>query len=118
MSLPLVYISGPYSEPDPVENTHTTIQIGTRLYETGLVVPLIPHLTLLWHVVVPRPREFWYSYDLAVLRHCDALFLIPGMSAGAEQEVALCHELGFPVFRDEQELLAWARSFPATEHSP
>lgn len=28
MRKPLVYVAGPYTNPDPVENTHTAIQVG------------------------------------------------------------------------------------------
>lgn len=106
---PLVYVAGPYSRPDPVANTHNALRLAMRLYESGDVVPVVPHLTLFWHLIEPRPVEFWYEYDHHLLRRCDALFALPGESVGVENEVALARELGMPVFEDEGELIAWAR---------
>jgi hypothetical protein len=106
--LPLVYLAGPYSDPDPVENTHAVIKIATRLYETGLVAPVVPHLTLLWHLVEPKPKDFWYGYDMHVLRRCDAVLRVVGSSPGAEAEVLEAKRIGLSVFDDEGSLLAWA----------
>src|SRR5262245_39762275 len=75
---PLVYLAGPYTRPDPVENTHTVIRLASELVDEGLVTPVVPHLTLLWHLVSPRPLEFWYEYDVAILGRCDAVFRIVG----------------------------------------
>lgn len=105
---PLVYIAGPYTHPDPVANTHAVIALATELVDEGLVTPLVPHLTLLWHIVAPRPLEFWYAYDVALLRRCDALFRLDGSSSGADMEVefATTHEI--PVFTKREDLTAWA----------
>jgi hypothetical protein len=107
-SKPLVYIAGPYTNPDPVLNTRSTLILAAEFYEGGHVVPLVPHLTLLWNLVVPRPIEFWYAYDLELLRRCDALFRMPGESTGASVEEEEAHRLGLPVFTDREELLSWA----------
>ncbi len=106
--LPLVYIAAPYLVPDPVWNTHDVIKLASRLYETELVVPLVPHLTLLWHAVEPHPAEYWYEYDLHLLRRCDAVLRVAGPSKGADIETDEAASLGIPVFRDEAALLAWA----------
>src|SRR4051812_42814019 len=84
---PLVYIAGPYTNPDPVANTHGVIRLASEMIDEGLVTPVIPHLTLLWHLVSPRPLDFWYAYDVALLRRCDALFRVEGASSGADMEV-------------------------------
>jgi hypothetical protein len=107
---PLVYVAGPYTRPDPVANTHDTIKFATELIDEGLVTPLVPHLTLLWHVVVPRPLEFWYEYDIAVLARCDALYRIAGESTGADKEVDFARDAGIPVFTDLDALREWART--------
>jgi hypothetical protein len=106
--LPLVYIAGPYTHPDPVLNVRRSIETASRLYDSGKVVPLIPHLTMLWQLVDPKPLDHWYEYDLHLLRRCDAVLVIPGKSAGAEAEAKLALDLGMPLFDDEQELLEWA----------
>jgi nucleoside 2-deoxyribosyltransferase len=105
---PLVYIAGPYTLPDPVANTNGVIELASELIDEGLVTPLIPHLTLLWHLVSPRPLDFWYAYDVALLRRCDALFRIEGASSGADMEVDFAGAHGIPVFTNRDDLTAWA----------
>lgn len=96
---PLVYIAGPYTNPDPVANTHEAIKWGETIERFGCDV-VIPHLSLLWHIVVPAPLEKWYARDLAVLARCDALFRFPGASSGADKEVTFAEERGIPVFAE------------------
>lgn len=106
---PLVYVAGPYTSPDPVANTQNTIRIANRLVEEGLITPVVPHLTLLWHLVEPRDLEFWYAYDLALLHRCDAVLRLPGESTGADREVDYAEENNIPVFHRENALAEWAR---------
>lgn len=105
---PLVYVAAPYTNPDPVANTNKLIHAVDRLVDDGLVTPLAPHLTLLWHVVSPRPLEFWYAYDLATLARCDACYRLPGPSSGADKEVEFAKGRGIPVFLEEDALNDWA----------
>jgi nucleoside 2-deoxyribosyltransferase len=107
---PLVYIAGPYTKPDPVENTTHVIALASELVDEGLITPLVPHLTLLWHLVRPRPLEFWYEYDVATLARCDALFRMPGESTGADREVEFARAHDIPVFTDLKDLREWARA--------
>jgi hypothetical protein len=105
---PLVYVAGPYTNPDPVENTNLIIRFATDLIDEGLVTPVVPHLTLLWHLVVPRPLEFWYAYDVATLARCDGLFRVEGESHGADREVEFAEDRKIPVFTDRAALNVWA----------
>jgi nucleoside 2-deoxyribosyltransferase len=107
---PLVYIAGPYTQPDPVANTNAVIALASELIDEGLVTPFVPHLTLLWHAVRPRPLDFWYAYDVALLQRCDALFRIPGKSSGADMEVEFALTNGISVFTERSDLAAWARA--------
>ena len=108
---PLIYIAGPYMHPDPVENTHKTIRIADDLQSNGLITAYVPHLSLLWHMVVPHDAAHWYDYDLSILARCDALLRIPGKSQGADDEVrfAYCHRI--PVFYETSTLLNWAKDY-------
>jgi hypothetical protein len=99
---PLVYIAGPYTHPDPIENTHRHIQLGMRLVETGLAAVEIPHLSLLAHLVDPHPVDYWYAFDLDKLAHCHFLYRAIGESTGADNEVARAIELVIPVFYQER----------------
>lgn len=107
-SRPMVYVAGPYTHPDPIENTHKTIAIADDLNATGLVTCIVPHLTLLWHMVSPHEEGYWYDYDLASLRRCDALLRLPGESSGADKEVRYARIYDIPVFFDKAGLLEWA----------
>lgn len=107
---PLVYVAAPYTRPDPVQNTHDLIAAVDEIVDEGVVTPIAPHLTLLWHVVRPRPLEFWYAYDLATVARCDAVLRLPGDSTGADREVEFATSRGIPVFSDRAELYRWAAS--------
>jgi hypothetical protein len=108
---PLVYIAAPYTRPDPVENTHLAIKVANELIDAGLVTPVVPHISLLWHLVTPRGLEFWYEYDLAILARCDAVYRLPGESTGADREVWFAEGRGLPVFFERDSLDSWARSW-------
>ena len=98
MTKPLVYIAGPYTLPDPVANTRRAVHFAERLFSEGKVTPVVPHLTMLWHFILPHSLEWWYRYDIELLAHCDALLRLPGESAGADREVAFARENLIPVF--------------------
>lgn len=82
----VVYVAGPYTKPDPGANVNTAILYADALLDRG-VVPLVPHLTHLWHLVSPKPYEAWLSIDFDYLLRCDALVRMPGESPGADREV-------------------------------
>jgi len=96
--VPLVYVAAPYTEPDPVQNTHAVIKIADALLDAGFT-PLIPHLTLAWHLVSPKPYSSWLTYDQHLLVRCDVLLRVPGYSHGATQECTFADEMGIPVVR-------------------
>ncbi len=105
---PMVYVAGPYTSPDPVLNTHRVISTVNDIVDDGIVTPIAPHLTLLWHLVKPRDLEFWYAYDLATLARCDAVLRLPGASTGADREVEFAEANDIPVFHSRDDLYAWA----------
>ena len=82
----LVYLAGPYSKPDPVANTHQILKIADALLDAGFV-PLVPHLSLAWHLVSPKPYRTWLAYDRQLMLRCDLILRIPGESYGAAQEL-------------------------------
>ncbi len=98
----MVYVAGPYTHPDPVQNTHNTIRAGLVLRDAGYC-PLIPHLSLLTHIVDPREPDYWYEWDLRLLDRCDVMVRLPGDSWGADREEEYANEIGVPVFHGTAE---------------
>lgn len=115
---PLVYIAGPYTNPDPVENTRNAIKFGMALYDEGQVAVIIPHLSLLSHMVEPRDIDYWYEFDLDQLDHCHALYRMRGESTGADAEVEHARARGIPIFGDDLDgLRAWVAERDVTSET-
>lgn len=122
--LPKVYISGPYTKPDPESNLVTTALVCSNLAEEGVCLPW-PALLFCeaWEARVNQTYEFWIEYTKHMLVGCDLLFRIPGESDGADGEVDLARELGIPVLiADEndgagsrEELIAWCEAWQADQ---
>jgi nucleoside 2-deoxyribosyltransferase len=94
---PLFYVAGPYTRPDPIVNVRRAVDVADQLVHAGAAV-VVPHLTMLWHLVSPASVDEWYRRDLDVLEHCDALVRFSGESVGAHREVGRGIELGLPVW--------------------
>lgn len=109
-SEPVVYVAGPYSNPDPVENTNRAIHVANEVMDLG-AVPLIPHLSHMWHLVTPKPYERWLEIDLRLMGVCHAVYRFPGASSGADAEVVEAGRIGLPVFTDWASLRRWVADF-------
>lgn len=107
-----VYVAGPYTKGDVCINVRTAIKVADQLATLGFV-PFIPHLTHFWHLLCPRPYEFWLDYDIQFLECCDVLLRIPGESSGANKEVALAVEMGLPVVKTVDEVLRLSKEWGA-----
>jgi len=107
----LVYLAGPYTSPDPIENTNEAIKLADDLYveSGGIIVPIIPHLTAFWHLIRPHEYAHWLEYDLKVMSRCDAVYRWGGESSGADGEVNAAFDNGQPVFFSRTVLWRWAR---------
>lgn len=92
-----VYVAGPYTKGDVAVNVRNAIMAANRLADCGFA-PFVPHLLHFWHMVCPRPYEFWCDLDNQFLPFCDALFRLPGESSGSDKEEELARSLGIPVF--------------------
>src|SRR5689334_9793045 len=92
-----VYIAGPYTSPDPCENTNRAIKMADQLLARGFA-PFVPHLSHFWHTVSPKPYQTWIDYDLEWVKRCDCVLRLCGESKGADGEVALAESIGIPVF--------------------
>lgn len=98
-----VYVAGPYSKGDVALNVRAAIDAANAVVELGHV-PYIPHLTHFWHLVSPKPYEWWLEYDNVWLLECDVVLRIAGESTGADAEVKLAEERGIPVVYGLEEL--------------
>lgn len=97
---PMVYLAGPFTHPDPMVNTRKMTRVAEAILRLH-VTPIIPHLTLLWHLIRPRPQQFWLEYDLQLLARADVVLRIPGKSDGADVEVTQARHLNIPVLHPE-----------------
>ncbi len=97
MSRKTLYIAAPYTHPDPVVNANAAIRVATFIYENTEYLPVVPHVSLLWHMVTPRPPQFWYDLTLEQMLTCDAILRLPGHSAGADNEMDVAAASGIEV---------------------
>ena len=100
-----VYIAAPYTKGDVAVNVRSAYEAANRLADLGFA-PFVPHATHFWHLLFPRPYEFWLALDNEFLPCCAAVLRLPGESNGADKEVALAQRLGLPVFTSVRELCA------------
>ncbi len=107
---PVVYVAGPFRS-DPFAGIRKAIVAADRLDESGVITAWVPHQNAMYDLVCPHTAEYWLGYDIAQLARSDALYRIPGMSDGADDEVAFAKEVGMPVFYDEQQVIAWAEEW-------
>lgn len=115
---PLVYLAGPYTIPDPWENTKVAVECASRLLDSGKVTPLVPHLTYLWDQMKRRELTEWYAYDLELLTRCDAVFRLPGRSDGADAELRAARDLRLPIFFVEADVMEWASAWVSPSPEP
>lgn len=101
-----VYIAGPYTHPDPAINTRNAVLAAEEVVSIGLL-PFVPHLTHLWHLISPHDIEFWYEYDLKWLQVCQVLWRLPGESKGADAEAEYAIQLGIPIVHSLGQLQMW-----------
>lgn len=98
--LKVIFIAGPFDSPDPFVNVNNAIHVATDLFDRRVCVPLVPHLSALWHVVTPRERSWWLELAKGYIRVCDGLYRIEGASEGSDGEVIEAKQVGIPVFTD------------------
>jgi hypothetical protein len=109
-----VYVAGPYTTGDVAVNVRKAYKAANRLADLGFA-PFVPHATHFWHMLFPRPYEFWLDLDNEFLPCCAAVLRLPGKSTGADKEVALAQKLRIPVFTRIDELTKHFRKSAANE---
>lgn len=103
MKKKLVYIACPYTLGDVAVNVHNAIQAANKGVELG-AIPYIPIWTHFWHLVTPKPWEFWIEMDEYFVSLADIIWRLPGESKGADLEVAQALNEGKAVVYSESEL--------------
>jgi len=94
----LVYIAHPYSS-NPHDNAVQSCKVWRAVLAAGMV-PINPLWSHLQQSVTPMEWYEWMRYDLALLKcvRPDAILRVPGVSCGADLEVAWADDNGVPVF--------------------
>jgi hypothetical protein len=101
-----IYVAGPYTKGDVAVNVRNAYEAANHLADLGFA-PFVPHATHFWHMLFPRPYEFWLNLDNQFLPYCEAVLRLPGESSGADKEVQLARSLGLPVFTDVDSLVTY-----------
>ncbi len=101
----VLYISGPYSDPDPVHGISRNIlqasEAALLAWREGWVA-LCPHKNSAGFEHAPGiPYETWIAGDLELVRRSDAICMLPRWtcSRGACTEYLLARELELPIYR-------------------
>lgn len=94
---PMIYTAGPITG-DPFGCVRQSMDAWDRLRAMG-AIPYCPQWTVIAEMVEHHRYEQWMAYDFDVIGRCDALVRLPGISPGADREVAHAEGLGLPVFR-------------------
>jgi hypothetical protein len=109
-----IYIAGPYTKGDVAVNVRNAYEAANRLADLGFA-PFVPHATHFWHMLFPRPYEFWLELDNQFLPLCAAVLRLSGESSGADNEVNLAETLGIPVFTSIEAITEHFKGKAATE---
>lgn len=104
----LIYLAQPYTHPDELvrQTRHAAARAtAARMMDTGKTVfsPIV-HGVGLEQRLAPRNRtnhEFWMRQCLAILRRCEAMYVLPLVgwrdSRGLAEELTLCSMAQIPV---------------------
>lgn len=103
---PLAYLASPYTSSDPAVVAERVRQFALKAAElersgkVHVLSAMFNHL-LVTHSDLPTTWEFWKSYSLTMLAHCDFLYVLrtPGwdVSTGVAGEIEFAKERGIPV---------------------
>ena len=110
-----IYIAGPYTQGDVAVNVRNAYHAASRLADLGFA-PFVPHATHFWHMLFPRPYEFWLDLDNQFLPCCEGVLRLPGSSSGADKEVQQARALGIPVFTEIDDLVFHFKRAESKDH--
>lgn len=103
----VVYISGPITQGDRNKSFYLAAKAHRELIDAGFA-PINPILTMLlpfaWEPAYPHST--WMECDLPLVERADAVYRLPGVSDGADLEVAHAQSRHIPVFFLMDELIS------------
>jgi len=105
MDKKLIYVAGPLSTGDTIENVRVAVGAGAAILDAGHAA-YVPHITILWDWMIPQGYETWMRLDFEIIKRCDAVLRLPGECPGCVREVRLAEELDIPVYASLEECLA------------
>lgn len=98
MSLPLIYIAGPFRGPTPLDvrrNVERARDLGLRVAHAG-GYPVIPH-TMTAEFDKQLDDQFWLDGTMELLKRCDGMVLLPTWASStgaiAEHQWAEDHDM-------------------------
>lgn len=106
-----VYLAGPISKGDRLENIHLGLRWGRRMVQDGLA-PYIPHLDAFMFLGTDDAGSAQWKalleWDMEYVAQSEAVFRLPGESRGADLETEHAEALGIPVYYNYDALLVYA----------
>jgi hypothetical protein len=99
--IPVVYVAGPYRAATRMQvhqNIRRAEEVGAAVMALG-AMPIIPHANTAF-MDGSVPDEHFLNGDMAILRRCDAIVLIPGWmgSEGTRNELRFANLNDIPDF--------------------
>ena len=106
MKKPIVYIACPYTKGDVAVNINNAIKAADEVARHGMI-PYVPILRHLYHLISPHPYEFWTENDIEIMLRFDVIYRIQGESSGADHECKVAQGHCIPVFMNIESLGRW-----------
>lgn len=110
----LVYLACPYTRGDVAVNVHNAILMAERVIICG-AIPYMPLWTHFWHLISPKPWEYWIEFDEYYVSISDCVLRMDGESEGADREVRQAISQGKPIFYNLTQLIEYLQHFKETE---
>lgn len=107
---PKVFISCPYTKPDPCVNINKAVKLFNKLFDEGKCIPVCLLWTHFFHIIVPRDYEGWLGYCMIELHKCNAVLVMKGESSGKDREIEFAKKYDIPVFYNRKELNRWIKN--------
>lgn len=115
-----VYVAGPMTIGSTMQYVHRAIHTAELLEILGFT-PIIPQLFELYQTVIPHDHRWWRQRYCRLLKRCNALYRMEGLSGDADLEPTtfnpintyrygeseVCKQRNIPVFRDMESLIVW-----------